>query len=116
MNDWIAIEIYHERYCFNTDVAYHVDKTLEEVCDYHGFNYSNLKKYDERGYCYLADDCRHDNYDIINENMIRYSIHALLIIDAHYLWETAIKDGKEFEIPFLFGNTNKKFGLVDFRK
>lgn len=48
MNDWVAIEIYHERYTFNTDVVYHVNKTLEEVCNYHGFNYSELKKEDDK--------------------------------------------------------------------
>lgn len=73
-----------------------------------------VKKNDDNRY--IADRCEHDKYDIIDDNMIRYSIHSLLIIDAHYLWETAIKDGKEFEISFVFGNTNKKFGLIDFRK
>lgn len=114
MNDWVAVEISHERYTFNTDVVYHVNKTLEEVCNYHCFNYSELKKEDDNRY--IADRCEHDKYDIIDDNMIRYSIHALLIIDAQYLWESALADGKEFEIPFIFGDTNKKFGLIDFRK
>ena len=114
MNDWVAVEISHERYTFNADVVYHVNKTLEEVCSYHCFNFSELKKEDDNRY--IADRCEHDKYDIIDDNIVRYSIHALLIIDAQYLWESALADEKEFEVPFIFGKKKKKFGLIDFRR
>ena len=114
---WLVIETWHERYSFSTQVTTYVNKKLSEVAEELGFKFSDLS------YCNIYDThCKIDltqheefkggyeswevkDIDALKDKVIPIHLESYLILNMNEDWEN----------EYVWGQTNKKFGLLDIR-
>lgn len=114
---WLVIETWHERYAFSTQVTKYVNRKLSEVVEELGFKFSDLS------YCNIHDThCKidltqHEEFkggyeswevkDIValKDKVVQIHLESYLILNMNENWES----------EYVWGQTNKKFGLLDIK-
>lgn len=126
--DWIVVNFDHERYCFDCDIYYENNKSLQEIIEWHGFTADQLEEFGKGKIRYLVDDCCHTDNDLYYledtickqdlKHLQGYHINALIICDANVLQNEAWEDKTCHSscMPFCFGTTEKKYGLLDYKR
>lgn len=126
--DWIVAHIDHERYTFDCDIYYYSNSTLKEICEKEMCDINKLEEFGNDKTRYLVDDCSHSNNDLyyledtICEKDLKhlqgYHIDALIICDANIIQTEAWEDKENHMscMPFCFGSTEKKYGLLDYKR
>lgn len=121
ISDWLVIEINHERYGFETVIQTYTTCSLQEVCEDLMIPREELEKYLEKPREENFPDEHNYNYDRCIRNSLdtKYSfpyLEGLPLKDIH-LDVTHIIDmhnlNKEEYVSFIWGSTDKKFGLID---
>ena len=111
--NYLAIEIFHERYCFETNVMKYFNKSLAEIAEESLFDIGKIKKHPIDN-IYTIDECeardiKYNHQKIDDNKLVNYNIDTLLIID----WDDWIKS-KDL-VHFIFGKTENKYGLLDLK-
>lgn len=125
--DWLVIVFDHERYCFDCDVNYELNKSLTDIIKIYGYDIEELKEFGNDRTRYIVDNCCHTNEDLyyLEETISKkdlkhiqgYNICALIICDINVLYQEALSDRFQAGcLPFCFGQTDKKYGLLDYRR
>lgn len=96
MSNYLVIKNFHERYSFETDVEFYVNKTIQEVVEDIGEVDITEFTLEKAGVWQLDRTSRGEGNRIFPSNII--------IIDI-----TSENDYNEF----YWGNTKSKFGLID---
>ena len=121
VSDWLVVEICHERYSFETGVNLYNNHSLKEVLEDLWIPREEVEKYLEKPrekyfpdeYNYSCDRCVRNPLDTrysfpYLEGLPLLDIHldTVHIVDMNYL-------KKEKYASFIWGSTDKKFGLID---
>ena len=115
-NTWIVTELLHERYTFDIKTLIYKDKTILEILDdliYWGLE-NELEKY-ENSNTYIIDDIFHEDKDsdtwcLTEEEKNRFRplhIQALMITPLDEFLKEEYMSG-------CFGETNRKYGIMDY--
>lgn len=118
-NTWIVTELHHERYTFDLETAIYEDTTILNILeDYFYWGLENkIEKYENRN-VYILDEIYHedsesDTWCLTEQERKRFSplhIEAIMIMPL----EEFLKEEKCFSGSF--GETNKKYGVMDYAK
>ena len=110
VGNWLILDIYHDRYSFENSCRLVFNKTLQEVIDEtYAPETNDWTK--PRGelfpdeHHYLLDRC-YSTVSTYCHDLKNYQISAIEIINIDELYE-------EKYVDFLWGFTNKKYGLLD---
>ena len=126
--DWLVIGFDHERYCFDCDIYYELNKSLTEIAQIYGYDIEKLEEFGKDKTRYLVDNCCHTDNDLYYledtickqdlKHLQGYYINALIICDVNALQTEAWKDKTCHNscMPFCFGTTEKKYGLLDYKR
>lgn len=121
VSDWLVIGICHERYSFETGVNLYNNCSLKEVLKDLMIPREEVEKYLEKPREKYFPDEYNYNYDRCVRNpldtkysfpyleglpLLDISLDTTHIIDMNYLKE-------EKYVSFIWGSTDKKFGLID---
>ena len=114
---WLVIETWHERYAFSTQVTTYVNRKLSEVAEELGFKFSNLS------YCNIHDThCKidltqHEEFEGGYESWEVKDIAALKdkVVPIHLESYLILNMNEDWENEYVWGQTNKKFGLLDIK-
>lgn len=114
---WLVIETWHERYAFSTQVTTYVNRKLSEVAEELGFKFSDLS------YCNIHDThCKidltqHEKFKGGYESWEVKDITALKdkVVPIHLESYLILNMNEDWENEYVWGQTNKKFGLLDIR-
>lgn len=118
MKEFLIIETYHERYSFEQAVKLCSYKSLTDLCKNEFYEYSDFKEFRSG---YLADYSAKRNinkYELIEteigetleKEIEEVQIEAIYIIELEKL-----RTDEDGFAHFCFCDTNKKFGLLDFK-
>lgn len=115
-NNWIVTDLNHERYTFDIETIIFRNKTIIEILDelaYWGLE-NKIEKY-ENSNTYIIDEIYHedkesDTWCLTEEEKDRFRplhIEALLIMPLNEFLEREYVSG-------VFGDTNRKYGVIDY--
>lgn len=114
---WLVIETWHERYAFSTQVTTYVNRKLSEVAEELCFKFSDLS------YCNIynthckIDLTQHEEFEDEYESWEVKDITALKdkVIPIHLESYLILNMNEDWEDEYVWGLTNKKFGLLDIK-
>ena len=114
---WLVIETWHERYAFSTQITTYVNRKLSEVAEELGFKFSDLS------YCNIfnthckIDLTQHEEFKCGYESWEVKDIAALKdkVIPIHLESYLILNMNEDWENEYVWGQTNKKFGLLDIK-
>lgn len=114
--NYLAIEIFHERYCFETNIIKRFNMSLAEIAQESLVDIKKIKKHPIRN-TYIIDECeardiKLNHVEVDNDKLTNYHIETLLIID----WDEWINEKDEDITQFIFGCTKNKYGLLDLKE
>lgn len=117
ISTWLVIETWHERYAFSTQVTTYVNRKLSEVAEELGFKFSDLS------YCNIHDThCKidltqHEEFKSGYESWEVKDIAALKdkVVPIHLESYLILNMNEDWESEYVWGQTNKKFGLLDIK-
>lgn len=116
-NTWIVTELHHERYTFDLETSIYKDQTILEILDelgYWGLE-NKIEKY-ENSNVYILDEVYHedpesDTWCLTEQEKKRFlplHIRAIMIMPL----DEFLKEEKYFSGSF--GETNRKYGVMDY--
>lgn len=116
-NTWIVTELHHERYTFDLETSIYEDQTILEILDelaYWGLE-NKIEKY-ENSNVYILDEVYHedpesDTWCLTEQEKKRFlplHIGAIMIMPL----DEFLKEEKYFSGSF--GETNRKYGVIDY--
>lgn len=115
-NTWIVTELLHERYTFDIKTLIYKDKTILEILDdlvYWGLE-NKLKKY-ENSNTYIIDEIYHENKDSDTWCLTEEEKNRFRPLHIQTLMITPLDEFlKEEYMSGCFGNTNRKYGVMDY--
>ena len=129
-DDWIMINIYHESYFFGTDVYYYTHTSIKDIIkewEYMGFTLTKLEEFGQDKTRFLVDLSGATNDDnlymdeIISKEDLKhltgYKIFSMLICSLTDLQSRSWMSDKGIACqPFCWGKTDKKYGLIDYKR
>lgn len=116
-NTWIVTELHHERYTFDLETSIYEDQTILDILDeltYRGLE-NRIEKY-KNSNVYILDGIYHedpesDTWCLTEQEKKRFlplHIGAIMIMPL----DEFLKEEKYFS--GVFGNTNRKYGVMDY--
>lgn len=116
-NTWIVTELHHERYTFDLETSIYECKTILEILDelaYWGLE-NKIEKY-ENSNVYILDEVYHedpesDTWCLTEQEKKRFlplHVEAIMIMQL----DEFLKEEKYFSGSF--GETNRKYGVMDY--
>lgn len=116
-NTWIVTELHHERYTFDLETSIYENQTILEILDelaYWGLE-NKIEKY-ENSNVYILDEVYHENPEsdtwcLTEQEKKRFlplHIGAIMIMPL----DEFLKEEKYFSGSF--GETNRKYGVMDY--
>ena len=115
-NTWIVTELHHERYTFDIETLIYKDKTILEILDdlvYYGLE-NRLEKY-ENSNTYIIDEIYHENKDSDTWCLTEEEKNRFRPLHIQTLMITPLDEFlKEEYMSGCFGNTNRKYGVMDY--
>lgn len=121
VGNWVKIVICHDRYFFDTTMEVFMNKSLEDTIkedwDYNSEieKLERNKPHSSKDLSYIIDNCSHripnryEMKEIFKENIDYFDIDVTYVID----FEQFLEEGS---CAFVWGQTNNKFGVLDFRR
>lgn len=114
MSDWLAIEVYHERYYFTSEIKAYKDESLDVVISDCGYD-ENFIEGDAKEGVYLIDathrrpigDYEYETGRV--QGVEHITPKALIILDLNKIHTYDYHE-------IVFGKTNTKFGLLDIKE
>lgn len=114
---WLVIETWHERYAFSTQITTYVNRKLSEVAEELGFKFSDLS------YCNIynthckVDFTHHEEFKGEYESWEVKDIAAFKdkVVPIHLESYLILNMNEDWENEYVWGQTNKKFGLLDIK-
>ena len=115
-NTWIVTELLHERYTFDIKTLIYKDKTILEILDdliYWGLE-NKLEKY-ENSNTYIIDEIYHENKDSDTWCLTEEEKNRFRSLHVQALMITPLDEFlKEEYMSGCFGDTNRKYGIMDY--
>ena len=113
--NWIVIENFQERYCFETSMRLHINTSLNDIFKEYGVD-PDSDKIKKNNNIYTIDYSKHTNIDTKYSNpdlaglpLAALNLDTLLICSLDDFYE-------EQYASFIWGSTNSKFGLIDLKE
>lgn len=117
-NTWIVTELHHERYTFDIETSIYEYKTILEILDelaYWGLE-NKLEKYNTKE-VYILDEVYHEDPDSDTWCLTKEERNRFLPLHIGAIMIMPLKDflDKKY-ISACFGETNRKYGVMDYAK
>ena len=121
--DWIKIDTYHERYCFETRMEIYRNTTIKKILE-GGWSYDSdiecIKKYrpkfpDEPTYIIDSTHRKEAKLEYTNRLGIAAEMLDSVTLDVTYIFDLNWWLESEYA-SFVWGKTECKYGLLDIKK